>query len=83
MFLDLTQAQRQLQQELREYFATLIAPAPEDILEMHEVSPAVNSAANDTPDLIAPVTAEVARAHADAPASKRKTKQDTRQGSLF
>ena len=60
--------------------AALIAPAPEDMLEMHEVSPAVNSAANDTPDLIAPVTAE-ARAAAAAP--KRKPKPDSQQGSLF
>jgi putative SOS response-associated peptidase YedK len=65
--------------------AALIAPAPEDMLEMHEVSPAVNSAANDTPDLIAPVTPEeVARARAaDAAAPKRKPKPDSRQGSLF
>ena len=60
--------------------AALIAPAPEDMLAMHEVSPAVNSAANDTPDLIEPVTAEAA---AEAAAPKRKPKQDTRQGSLF
>jgi hypothetical protein len=65
--------------------AALIAPAPEDMLEMHEVSPAVNSAANDTPDLIAPMTAEAAaRARAaDAGAPKRKPKPDSRQGSLF
>jgi putative SOS response-associated peptidase YedK len=65
--------------------AALIAPAPEDMLEMHEVSPAVNSAASDTPDLIAPVTAEAAargRA-ADAVAPKRKAKPDGHQGSLF
>jgi putative SOS response-associated peptidase YedK len=60
--------------------AALIAPAPEDMLEMHEVSPAVNSAANDTPGLIEPVTAE---ATAAAVAPKRKPRQDTRQGSLF
>jgi putative SOS response-associated peptidase YedK len=60
--------------------AALIAPAPEDMLEMHEVSPAVNSVANDTPDLIEPVAAE---ATAAAVAPKRKPNQDTRQGSLF
>jgi putative SOS response-associated peptidase YedK len=60
--------------------AALIAPAPEDMLEMHEVSPAVNSVASDTPDLIEPVAAE---ATAAAVAPKRKPKQDTRQGSLF
>ena len=65
--------------------AALIAPAPEEMLEMHEVSSAVNSAANDRPDLIAPVTAEAAaRARADdAAAPKRKPKSDSRQGSLF
>jgi putative SOS response-associated peptidase YedK len=63
--------------------AALIAPAPEDMLEAHEVSPAVNSAANDAPDLIEQVTTDVVRAHTDAPASKGKAKQDTRQGSLF
>jgi putative SOS response-associated peptidase YedK len=59
--------------------AALIAPAPEDMLEMHEVSPAVNSAANDTPDLIEPATAKLT----GAAEPKRKPKQDTRQGSLF
>jgi putative SOS response-associated peptidase YedK len=65
--------------------AALIAPAPEDLLEMHEVSPAVNSAANDGPDLIEPVTAEAsARAGtADTAAPRRKPKPDSRQGSLF
>jgi putative SOS response-associated peptidase YedK len=60
--------------------AALIAPAPEDMLEMHEVSTAVNSAANDTPDLIEPGAAETTTA---AAAPNRKPKQDTRQGSLF
>jgi putative SOS response-associated peptidase YedK len=59
--------------------AALIAPAPGDMLEMHEVSPAVNSAANDAPGLIEPVMAEATA----AAAPKRKPKQDTRQGSLF
>jgi putative SOS response-associated peptidase YedK len=63
--------------------AALIAPAPEDMLQVHEVSPAVNRAANDTPDLIEPVTTDVARTHTDAPASKRDAKRDSRQGSLF
>jgi putative SOS response-associated peptidase YedK len=60
--------------------AALIAPAPEDMLEKHEVSPAVNSAANDTPGLIEPVTAE---ATAAAAVLKRKPKPDSQQGSLF
>ena len=60
--------------------AALIAPAPEDMLKMHEVSPAVNSAANDTRGLIEPVAAE---ATAAAAALKRKPKPDSQQGSLF
>ena len=60
--------------------AALIAPAPEDMLEMHEVSPTVNSAANDTAGLIEPVTAE---ATAAAGVLKRKPKPDSQQGSLF
>jgi putative SOS response-associated peptidase YedK len=34
--------------------AALIAPAPETLLEYYEVSPAVNRAANDAPELIVP-----------------------------
>lgn len=60
--------------------AALIAPAPEDMLEVHEVSPAVNSAANDTPDLIEPVTAE---ATAKVGVPKTRSRQSSRQGSLF
>jgi putative SOS response-associated peptidase YedK len=37
--------------------AALIAPAREGLLEAHEVSPAVNHFANDSPELIAPVAA--------------------------
>jgi putative SOS response-associated peptidase YedK len=67
--------------------AALIAPAPEDMLAVHEVSTAVNSAANDAPALIEPVTAELAArvraTAADAAAPKGKSKPDGRQGSLF
>jgi len=59
--------------------AVLIAPAPEEMLAVHEVSPVVNSVAHDTADLIAPVVA----AAAEAPAPERKAKADSRQGSLF
>jgi putative SOS response-associated peptidase YedK len=37
--------------------AALIAPAPEDLFEAYEISTAVNRAANDSPDLIAPLGA--------------------------
>jgi putative SOS response-associated peptidase YedK len=65
----------------------LIAPAPGDLLEAYEVSPAVNRTANDSPDLIEPVTAEAAAriraVAADGLARKRKAKPDSPQGSLF
>jgi putative SOS response-associated peptidase YedK len=61
--------------------AALIAPAPEEMLEAHEVSPAVNSTANDAPDLLEPATAESDAVDAVAPG--RKSKPDGRQGSLF
>ncbi|HXW27290.1 MAG TPA: SOS response-associated peptidase [Xanthobacteraceae bacterium] len=65
----------------------LIAPAREGLLDVYEVSPAVNRTANDAPALIEPVTAAPARAVAAAPADnaapKRKVKPDNRQGSLF
>jgi putative SOS response-associated peptidase YedK len=61
--------------------AALIAPAPEDMLESYPVSPAVNRAANDAPDLLEPATAESGAVDAVAPG--RKSKPDGRQGSLF
>jgi hypothetical protein len=57
----------------------MIAPAPEAMLAVHEVAPAVNSVANDAADLIEPFAA----AAAEAPAPERKPKTDSRQGSLF
>jgi putative SOS response-associated peptidase YedK len=66
--------------------AAFIAPAPESLLEAHEVSTAVNRAANDGPDLIKPLPPQPASAPpAPAPAAKRarKPKPDKRQPSLF
>jgi putative SOS response-associated peptidase YedK len=67
--------------------AALVTPAREGVLDVYEVSPAVNRAENDTPALIEPVTAAPARADAGPPAGKeasaRKGKPDGRQGSLF
>jgi putative SOS response-associated peptidase YedK len=61
--------------------AAFLLPAPEDLLEAYEVSTAVNRAANDGPELIAPVGASVA---APEPARRsRKPKPDDRQQSLF
>jgi putative SOS response-associated peptidase YedK len=64
--------------------AAVVAPAPEGLLDLHEVSPAVNSHANDTPDLVAPVTAASRTAEPAArTTAKRKPAADERQGSLF
>jgi putative SOS response-associated peptidase YedK len=61
--------------------AALFVPSPPGRLEAYEVSPAVNRAENDTPDLIAPYSVDT-EAPPPAPA-KREKKTDERQGSLF
>jgi putative SOS response-associated peptidase YedK len=62
----------------------LFAPGRPGLLDAYEVSPAVNSADNDNPSLIEPVSSQPAPAEADARASgKREKKKDERQGSLF
>jgi putative SOS response-associated peptidase YedK len=61
--------------------AALIAPARNELLEVYEVSPAVNRAIHDGPELIAPYTAPAEQAPAAKPA--RKPKKDDRQPSLF
>jgi putative SOS response-associated peptidase YedK len=64
--------------------AALIAPAAENLLEMYEVSSAVNKAANDTPGLIAPHTnTEPQPALPTKPVPKRPAKVDDGQASLF
>jgi putative SOS response-associated peptidase YedK len=63
--------------------AALIVPARDELLEVYEVSPAVNRAVHDGPELIAPYTAPPA---AEAPSPEkpaRKAKKDDRQQSLF
>jgi putative SOS response-associated peptidase YedK len=67
--------------------AALIAPAPEALLKVYEVSPAVNRIANDSPALIDPHSAD-AIAPAPQPPSKpkprpRKRAKDDGQASLF
>ena len=47
--------------------AALIAPAPEDLFEAYEISTAVNRAANDSPDLIAPLGAAAPAAPSTPP----------------
>jgi putative SOS response-associated peptidase YedK len=68
----------------------LMRPAPEGAFECVEVSSAVNKVANDTPDLLLPITdaqrvAEmpVAKAPKPAPAKRAKVAEDSGQGSLF
>jgi putative SOS response-associated peptidase YedK len=60
--------------------AALFVPTPPGLLEAYEVSPAVNRADNDGPELIAPASPDAP----DPPAPvKREKKKDERQGSLF
>jgi putative SOS response-associated peptidase YedK len=58
----------------------LFVPAPAGQLEAYQVSPAVNRADNDGPELIEPAPSDSAAALAPA---KREKKRDERQGSLF
>jgi len=69
--------------------ASLIKPAPDDLLEANEVSTAVNRAANDSPALVEPLVAaaspdEVAPTpKKEKPAAKKKSLKDDGQPSLF
>jgi putative SOS response-associated peptidase YedK len=72
--------------------AALIAPAPETMFEAYEVSTAVNRAADDRPDLIAPLASAAAepaaapappRPRAAKPAKVTKPSSSSGQGSLF
>lgn len=67
--------------------AALIAPAPENLLEVYPVSPAVNRTANDFPQLIEPLSAPAsdkpAASTAAAPGSRSRRKVPGGQGSLF
>jgi putative SOS response-associated peptidase YedK len=63
----------------------LIAPARDGLIEAYEVSSAVNRVANDVPNLIEPVSAQVVEA-APAPAApvkRAKKPKDDGQASLF
>jgi putative SOS response-associated peptidase YedK len=64
----------------------LCVPVPDGLLEAYEVSPAVNRADNDGPELIAPASAQPpAPPNEEAAPAKRtkKPKTDDRQPSLF
>jgi putative SOS response-associated peptidase YedK len=63
----------------------LITPAPENVLEAYEISPAVNRVANDSPKLIEPYGAQPNPAEPleRKPAEKPRRRKETGQGSLF
>jgi len=67
--------------------AALIAPADEALLEVYEVSTAVNRVANDSAALIAPVPAGAAQAAVSPPVAKEKKEKQPKpsddQASLF
>ena len=67
--------------------AALIVPADEALLEVHEVSTAVNRVVNDSAALIAPVPAGAAQAAMNPPAVKEKKAKQPKpsdgQASLF
>lgn len=64
--------------------ATLMVPAPNDLLEAYEVSGAVNRAANDHPSLLTPASELPEPAEEPKPKpKKRAVAVDDAQGSLF
>ncbi len=65
--------------------SALIAPAPEDLLEVYPVSTAVNRTANDNAKLLDPVDSNVAPAPKPAgkAARSKREKKNSGQGALF
>ncbi len=63
--------------------AALLVPAPEDMFAAHEISTAVNRAANDSAALIEPVAPGANDAPPPKPAARAKAKKDDGQASLF
>jgi putative SOS response-associated peptidase YedK len=66
--------------------SAMIAPARDDLIDVYEVSPAVNRTANDGPELIEPLTDAQRAASPATPAkaiAKAKRKKDDGQASLF
>jgi putative SOS response-associated peptidase YedK len=64
--------------------AALITPAPDGLLALHPVSPAVNRTANDGPTLIEPMApGDAAPAVEQMPKPRTKPKKDDGQASLF
>ena len=63
--------------------AALLVPAPEDTFAAHEVSTAVNRAANDSAALIEPVVPGAEEPAPPKPVARAKAKKDDGQASLF
>src|SRR3954454_19193355 len=55
----------------------LLRPAPDGSMEVYEVSPAVNRAANDAPAVLEPYSADLA----EPPAEKPKSPRNAREGA--
>ena len=66
---------------------TLVAPAPDPMLEAYEVSAAVNRTANDNPKLVERWSLSAVPAPEQKPTPQkqpaRRTKKDNGQGVLF
>ena len=63
--------------------AALLVPSGEQTLEAYEISPAVNRADNDGPELLEPLPAGATAAPAPAAPRRRAPKKDDGQASLF
>ena len=63
----------------------LLRPAPDGLMEVYEISPAVNRVSNDDPSILQPYSADTAAPVEENPKSARKprARADTGQGSLF
>jgi putative SOS response-associated peptidase YedK len=63
--------------------SSLFTPAPESLMEVYEISPAVNKVVNDSAELLQPYTAPPEPPVEPKPAARPKRAADDRQGSLF
>ena len=69
---------------MKKWPANCSHPAPEDSMEVYEISPEVNRVANDSPSLLEPYDADKAPpTEAPKAVSRRRPPADTGQGSLF
>jgi len=63
--------------------AAMLVPAQEELFEAYEIGPAVNRAANDTPDLLLPADPNAAPPPPPVKKRARKAASDDGQGTLF